>query len=143
MINANELRIGNLVITDDGKIVKVKNINNDGINGEWDSEWATFYHKWLKGIPLTPEMLEKAGFIHETDWKDGYELPKGKYRQGNIYISFGDTEFGLSKGAYLWAELGSPDDYGYHVTHFGHVHQLQNLYFALTGEELQIKEPVS
>lgn len=127
MINANELRIGNLVITNDDKIVKVKNINDDGINGEWDSEWATFYHKWLKGIPLTPEILEKAGFekIGSTNFENS------KHIISFLVKMYDDHSILLAvKNEYEKCNVGI----------YKYLHQLQNLYFALIGEELQIKE---
>lgn len=68
----------------------------------------------MKPIPLTEEWLEKFGFKpFVKDWQ----------RKG-IIIHTRKRGFVLRKS----------------VPIIKHVHQLQNLYFALTGEELTIKE---
>ncbi len=81
------------------------------------------------GIPLTEEWLLNFGF--ET-----YTTEKSKvYKLGNfmvIYVLKG--RFAGNK--YLKAFNISFSEFG----HIKHVHTLQNLYFALTGEELQIKK---
>lgn len=75
----------------------------------------------LKGIPLTSEILEKSGFVNIE--KGGWlsRMPNGivKYRiTGTFYeVMIGEIIF----------------------SHIKHLHQLQNLYFALTGEELKIE----
>lgn len=63
-------------------------------------------------IPLTPEMLEKCGFK--------VTITEHTYGNGRVGIFFyvGLFTYGIAKGRYL--------------------HQLQNLYFALTGEELTV-----
>lgn len=75
----------------------------------------------LSPIPLTPEILASCGF------KDGYfELPFGNKlcigssNNGEYVAYFGEQVVTLSK-------------------YYKYLHQLQNLYFALTGEELEIK----
>ena len=66
-------------------------------------------------IPLTEEWLLKFGFVLNP-----YE---DRYEKGTIHIECDKT-----KGAtYLWVE---------NMPHIKYAHQLQNLYFALTGEEL-------
>lgn len=90
------------------------------------------YAKDLRPIPLTPELLEKCGFEkfpYDADDEDVeywiLKLPESGqisyYKPGEFFVS--DTH--------------SPDFYGAKVN-ITHLHQLQNLYFALTGEELQI-----
>jgi hypothetical protein len=74
-----------------------------------------------KPIPLTPEILVKCGF----------ELDEGRYLKpvgSNISIAFRDDIYLTydSDCASFDEELGK------------YLHQLQNLYFALTGEELTI-----
>ena len=68
-------------------------------------------------IPLTEEWLVKFGFNKLEGWDDMYYFQIGDFQ---IY------EYNVS---------------GYEFDDFGikHVHQLQNLYFALTNEELTIK----
>jgi hypothetical protein len=87
------------------------------------------YHQNLDNvgaIPLTEEWLIKFGFVKDADgsylkFKMAIFLDKRfKY---NLYLQ---TEETSSK----WFEVGIK---------IKHVHQLQNLYFALTGEELTLQ----
>jgi hypothetical protein len=73
-------------------------------------------------IPLTEEWLLKFGFELDIE-DDGYS--KGKYKvsvsdEGCIFFIY-DSYYPIE------------------ICEFKHTHQLQNLYFALTGEELEIK----
>lgn len=119
----NELRIGNKVMQDK-EICDVVSIS--GIKYSFNQQDVDLYYygnnklekhvvSSLKPIPLTEEWFLKFGF------NEGYS---GYYHIGYFIISvkgqvyFGETEAYIAK------------------IHF--VHQLQNLYFALTGEELQI-----
>lgn len=82
-----------------------------------------FSWKSLKPIPLTEKWLESFGFekIQGWMWKSGISLrPKSE---------FIDLEY----GGYIL------DAYDIHIDY---VHTLQNLYFALTGEELKLKEEI-
>jgi len=116
MIKANELRIGNIILDEKGDVVCVT--------------IDTFY--WLaecvrneedyKPIPLTEEWLVKLGF--EKHEFSNYEYCKGLF---NLAHSNKLNPTGM----FYEAERG---------TYLKHVHQLQNLYFALTGEELTIKQ---
>ena len=77
-------------------------------------------------IPLTEEWLVKFGFKETTDNKLilYYELSSGAYLEkvGEVLMLF--------------------DRGGYMLSHdnLKHVHQLQNLYHALTGEELTLQQ---
>ena len=108
----NELRIGNLVYHND-KIIEIKSLHpqDDDVNDEIP------FHS-IFGIPLTEEWLLKFGFE-----KKGKRISKGWF--------------------YLWDENGiiffalaeMHDEIGQYLN-IKHVHQLQNIYFALTNQEL-------
>ena len=69
----------------------------------------------FRPIPLTEEILLKFGFLKDDNF----------YHLNNIWISnFYENYFSLD---------------GFDETKIEYVHQLQNLYFALTGEELKFK----
>ncbi len=114
MINSNELRIGNWYLQD-GKPVKVSEIRH-------------WYFGEDEPIPLTPEILEKAGLIRgrveNFDTNVFYSTGVHKV-QFSITIS---GNFGIVKGIALFV---LPINIEY-------LHQLMNLYFALTGIELEI-----
>jgi len=118
MIKANELRIGNLVHNALNAVVKVEAIGYNIINpgAEFSPEM-----KYLKGIPLTPEILEKAGFTYR------YLSPKQHYfENGMVSINTYKTKDSF----YYESQLCDVS--------IDYVHQLQNLYYALCGSELTI-----
>lgn len=127
-----ELRIGNYIQyeTHDrineqyrGKILKVDlNILDDiqiAINAVADRIYC--------GIPLTPEILEKAGFESTQCGHNDF---------GDIAIfSLKDTEFSIIQnkdGAFYF-------EYNDGQASIFDLHQLQNLYYCLCGEELNIQ----
>lgn len=82
-------------------------------------------------IPLTEEWLVKFGFEKNYLWKkqlDGKAI---------LAISMVDNSYGLYHSDYSYLTGSSFHMKGQKIKH---VHSLQNLYFALTGEELQIKD---
>lgn len=134
MIQANELRIGNWVLVN-GHPICVKGVNDDGINqetegsyyGGWCHEYDGRFYDWYRDasqvvqpIPLTLEILEKAGFVGKYISASGYEL---EIRTDVVVI---------------WGTDGCTEG---HNVHFpcSSLHQLQNLYLALTGDELKIQ----
>lgn len=124
-MKANELRIGNLVLADlhEEKEILVESIcsiNNDVFN----STNGEIPFSSLKPIPLTEEWLLKFGFEKVRYEKYSHE----KLNKLRAYPHVMTNGFGI----YL---MGS-----YSFPHIKHVHQLQNLYFALTGEEVTIKQ---
>jgi hypothetical protein len=126
MIKANELRIGNWVEID-YCYRQVTSISEEGINIAIYDDCVIWEDK-IRGIPLTPDIFEKAGFediLGDRIWsKDGIELFHGS--------RFIEERDGYWACAY-WQPTESETE-----TKLQYIHQLQNLYFALTGEELDI-----
>lgn len=130
MIQATELRIGNWVMTDNSEYWTREyrhtytEVDIDVLIGV-DTKLNLRYDP----IPLTPEILEKAGFGKRP-------LQKPKSSDGLIYgllnttIVYGRT----TEGGYSYFLDGYHND-----VEVLSLHQLQNLYFALTGTELQIE----
>ena len=87
-------------------------------------------NKSIGGIPLTEEWLLKFGFERFRGMYKPFELP-GNY---NPSFQITDEKTNGNEIVYLTdcddGRIGNPILY---------VHQLQNLYFALTGKELEIK----
>jgi len=125
MIQANELRIGNWVyygqsirpITAIHESPSRKCVGVDNML----TEFAV-----IQPIPLTPEILEKAGFTNDGDNYFSFEGYTIWFRPDEKECNYG------------WFLLSSDKTEAYSAA-FDHVHQLQNLYFALTGEELKIE----
>lgn len=115
MIQANELRIGNWVKDSFGYLVI-------GVNAK--VEFASAYEP----ITLTPEILEKCGF---DDFKS------------NVYGNDEYIELDLDGDIYnvFIKQINIDETIDSILMHnqIKYLHQLQNLYFALTGEELTFK----
>ena len=118
-MKATELRIGNLIFQS-GQITTIENISRS-IN-----DWERVNNKRLfdcTPIPLTEEWLLKFGFEKTKENFCTYDLGKISIYMPSIYYEEGRTYFNS------WVIIEKSPKY---------VHQLQNLYFALTGEELKI-----
>ena len=109
-----ELRIGNYVLTGVGE-EKIYEIYTHKVLVGNDMSASTVKYFEIDPIPLSEEWLLKLGF-QSNPYEDRYEL-------GDI-----DVECDKTKGfTDLWL-AGHP--------HIKYVHQLQNLYWCLCGEEL-------
>ena len=125
MINANELRIGNYIYWD---VPEKNNIPHNVFGIRKNGQIHTIPISLGKlptdylPIPLTPEILEKI-----FGYKDAYDYYFGVF---NFKVSFGGN--------------GLLFFYSHDYKHKGrqiaikYLHQLQNLIFAFTGEELEI-----
>ena len=113
-IEANELRIGNLVFDHLGRVQTVAETRADAyICYLTNGAKLKYKLNTTKPIPLSEEWWLKFGF--EELYDDG-EF----YKDGFHY---------MDKKLYFYTS-SIPIEY---------VHGLQNLYFALTGDELQLK----
>lgn len=124
-MEANELRIGNYVYDDNGAFVQVEQINSDKIN-----KWITVSRGWLiyssniYPITLTEEWLLKLGLFNN----DRFMYEHIKHIDFEIYNeNEGIYRLSVNSNEYI---ICKPIEF---------VHQLQNLCFALMGEELEIK----
>ena len=73
-----------------------------------------------KPIPLTADWLLRFGFEQDI----GFPI----FSIDQYYIRIRDN-----------FEFGIDEEGGLHLSEIQYVHQLQNLYYALTGEELELK----
>lgn len=145
-MKANELRIGNLVTIDNPKhhpSIKGKPLIVLAID-EIDEPKCSLictdpkenliipaysqFLKFIQPIPLTAEWLEKFGFRTSRPKLLFLPIPKHKMEIHYEMQPYGNV-------VTLQSDFGMliPND-------IEHVHQLQNLFFALTGEELTIRE---
>jgi len=132
-MNAKELRIGNLVwvysLNDrDGNDTKIATINSISESCfQYTHEGNKFNHASVKPIPLTEEWLKKFG-LTRRDSKFGYWYTTRQY-------IFEQT---LLKDAWSLRQILTKNESLCIRYKIVHVHQLQNLYFALTGTELTL-----
>lgn len=123
MIDAKELRIGNWVsyeVEGETKISQV--IPSDFIALGFD-------FNIFNPIPLTPELLEKAGFT--SRFLGNYHIASLKNSHGCIRVEKDSMQVTIEIG-----DLGGNTETS--IPHIKYLHQLQNLIFALTGQELEI-----
>jgi len=127
MIKAQDLRIGNLIALK-GKIVKISAIDHTGgidykhIDDKQENEFIrNLYDPSALPIPLTEEWLERLGFVYKDKGFEGWYSPMVKGLSVRVYVS--EKAF----------------KYSHSVTPILFVHQVQNLYHTLTGEELTLK----
>lgn len=118
-MKAQELRLGNLVYDTGGK---VNTINMDAF--KYLLSYGDTDICQVKPIPLTEEWLVKF---------DGKKILYSEIKD----YSFGDYSVTIIKDVFKFWVVDSIDSPL--CIEIKYVHQLQNLYFALTGEELTIK----
>jgi hypothetical protein len=119
-MNAKELRIGNYY-DHNGEI---KTVTPNTILEVWEAK-----RNWCKAIPITEEWLLRFGFTFGIKLQD---FVKGKY------------QFIQLKNNILYGEFSEEGIFYFNTkTKLQHVHQLQNLYFALTGKELVVSNIVN
>lgn len=129
MINENDLRQGNLVQDtielENGLVVfKIE----PGIVTCGNSEFSHAYlSETLKPIPLTADILINYGFTESTNEFSGVEWREYFLEGEQVNIELKEDN---KKGFFFHC------DYGF--TKLIYVHQLQNFYHSLTGEELKI-----
>jgi hypothetical protein len=124
-MDAKELRIGNWVINK----TYPKEEQIECVQGFFDQYPVLLINsqpqETIEPIPITPEILEKAGFKQSIELVGGFLYCEDKSEE--------DFDIALIDGiATLQVEscnYGKP---------FKYLHQLQNIFYALTGEELQI-----
>ena len=131
MIQANELRIGNYLQYFDGANFIVSHHDIKII-----TEWTSVVAPLPKPIEITEEWLLKFGF---KKIEKGYSIGISDYGYVIEYLDWReDWTFGVEYyDPVNDDELG--DVYNFNGLGLKYVHQLQNIYFALTGEELVIK----
>jgi hypothetical protein len=137
-MKSNELRIGNYYYDLDKEITQIEMLSpflNDFKN-RW--EWL----KYIEPIPLTEEWLFKLGFYKEekkASKNHGFYFSKciEDYK-----YSFAFADFRNDWGFYhSYTDAPNEEDnnkFDCITVGIKHVHQLQNLYFALTNNELEI-----
>lgn len=126
MIKAHELRIGNYILGPMGRTGNIIELTVNGASCNLTTPHSLFNYDWIKPIPLTEEWILKFGLQKSnSEWWIRVKSPISEAEQFSIY------QIGLSKFVF---------DISQHINiNLLYVHQLQNLFFALVGEEIEIK----
>jgi hypothetical protein len=134
-MNANELRIGNYVKSNDVNMAPYFTVTASFLKqNENEMSW------FIDPIPLSQKWLEKFGFEKNKDKR----WMRGKSRYAIFYFEY----YATGEDNSMWRIEYHDTDYGRNeykdCNQWGdvikYVHQLQNLYWSLTGEELTIKD---
>jgi hypothetical protein len=138
-MKANELRIGSIVksLVNDEDYSIVEEIGHRAslghyvsLNNQHSGVWLVHQERELiLGIPLTEEWLLKFGFEKDDVFDKFF-----------TYLPIHDLcmdklSFRVNEGFICYESI----KYRTLLKHIQYVHQLQNLYFALTNEELTMK----
>lgn len=120
-MKANELRIGNFV----------SQLYSFGCDGNKKPEWRIWELDLLdiQDVQSRPEIYNPIPLTEEWLVRFGFEKRKFSYLYG-----YGNFLYDYRLKLWTWYGIQLHD---YLITY---VHQLQNLYFALTGQELEISE---
>ena len=126
-MESKQLRIGNYIMQS-GNVTMVESLSRS------IDDWDRTNHKRTmdcEPILLTEEWLLKFGFVHQYKNKIGQDFFECIIdAEFKLYVNLNRMNISLSK-KYVGNVYSKKLQY---------VHQLQNLYFALTGEELTIKQ---
>ena len=143
-MKANLLRIGNLLSVGNYD-VKVVEIHHLGVQvcdlEETQDTWELFSDR-IKPIPLTEEWLLKFGFkkypncrdTFRQEYYDSFQLVIDEHTIISFSIPIGYNDNIRCNYDKLYRSEEKKQSY-----RVKHIHQLQNIYFALTGEELTFK----
>lgn len=131
-MNAQELRIGNLVYYG-VKVVPIKSIHTESILRAEVSVYIELNENLrhycvnideVTPIPLTEQWLLDFGFEKTMAWTYAINL------MGDIKLVYYLGEKGFSIGFKNYSDFSN----------LKYVHQLQNLFYALTGQELELNK---
>lgn len=136
-MKVQDLRIGNLILDIDGNIGKVTHISETSI--KVDNANIGFSDLSLKPIPITEEWLLRFGFEKNDNgftfikyirkMKIGLPPNERIIGAGHRFLFTFRTNVDQIKANGISVKMEKRIQY---------IHQLQNLYFALTGEELKL-----
>lgn len=145
-MEAKNFRIGNFInITDNvrkdvfdtchiddiealaGGVFTIGNLSDDELNLYVGTELIEFNYNEIEPIKLTGDILKRLGFIESSAELLYLPMPEIKSE-----IHFEKQPYGNVVTLQSIVGMFIPNDIDY-------VHQLQNLFFALTGTELQLK----
>lgn len=131
MIKAQELRIGNKVIYEN-TLHDIESLSKlyllVGPSASFGKITYRTVYEELEPIPLTPEILQQCGCKYKKAGIGGADN-----WQGMDFWHIGDITF---RGNVSTARNGALTLAGYFNSSISYLHQLQNLFYALTGTEI-------
>ncbi len=142
MINVKELRIGNVITDENGSKYVVIGLQDNrivvqpyGLHPEYPIEGIEIN---ACGIPLTEELLLKCGF-EKVIKQQLFGFP-----QENFYQKFYEIETSkcplvmIKENGHLCHVIPSDGEFGCSFIPVLYIHQFQNLYYSLSGKEIEV-----
>jgi hypothetical protein len=123
MIKANDLRVGNLVYVVDKESTPQKQPIQ--VNLTWMQ-----IPEALEPIPFTPEVIKRLEFYYGVDGC--------AFREDGGLVVYENVFFSIKLIESKYYLVASIEEYSSMVLEVKYLHQLQNLFFALTGNELEL-----
>lgn len=140
MIDVKDLRIGNYVINGDYADIgtmMVHHVSDQDIHYESLCSVNSVEASRINSIPITEEWLFSLGFVSmDLDYSVAYYIEYVKNVRFQVW---------LDGSCRIWYNAGKgwQEHYDNELPiHVKSVHQLQNIYFALTGKELEHKNVI-
>lgn len=132
-MKSNELRIGNYVLDKKDEIKKIHGVND--VVGvayvNFENEFEKLINPEISPIALTEEWILKFRFKRGNLNKLLFNIKYGTGMKFTVFSSEDFEAFRVSKIPFYFIFNNIPHG-------VWHVHELQNLFFALTGEELTL-----
>lgn len=118
-MKTNHLRLGNAVLIDGVKTL-ITDIHPLRVN-----TCVLITH--VSGIPITPELLQGFGFSkYGNPFRNRHAIHQGDTEKTTQIVDLNENTPSFQLADCVWHDIE-------------YIHQLQNIYFALTGEELKYR----
>lgn len=136
-MKASELRIGNLLMQESLGAVEVSLITKDSF------DIIAHGKEWVKveceGLPLDAKIFRYFGFERANITHKDNSISNGVFKRYPLIIERNKLDEGSTSYTVSRAVPSIIGEYNF-ICYVNYAHQLQNLYFALTGEELTINQ---
>lgn len=129
-MDARELRIGNWIFDDLKRESEVSNLSALSVEAKTSDGWTTVFRP--EGIPITEDLVIKCGFKFHSQTsehgvtKDFFIIIGDRWGKIERWSCNGLVEWKISLGDYRYTTIYS-------------IHQLQNILYAISGNELELK----
>ena len=144
MLTADKLRIGNWIYLGNKYASYARVLQIGDLEAKFEQvycecsesfEWA--FNGNYRGIPITSEILEKCGFVKQGF---GYWLSINTFSKGSKFLFFSGDYLYIQEGS---KDMPTPEDdivtlWNKDLKKEFYLHELQNLYYLIIGEELKI-----
>lgn len=130
MIDPKELRIGNIITDEENNIYEVVGLQERSITirpyGQYEEYPIEYMQVPAYGILLTNDLILKCGFKNDFT---------PDYNEFDYY-----NKKGYSMNGFKLVKLYDENTYRFKYENIDihYIHQFQNLYFALTGKEMEV-----